>query len=106
MEKTQFNPKSGYFTIELPYYSIAKKLKVKKTKEGKYLLSKDISDLMSCNNNKICEIEYKENFVTCLPDCASSHTKFSPKTELILKEKNGIIKDIKTGEVILDNRYK
>ena len=55
MEKTQFNPKSGYFTIELPYYSIAKKLKVKKTKEGKYLLSKDISDLMSCNNNKICE---------------------------------------------------
>jgi hypothetical protein len=104
MERKQFNPKAGYFTIELPYYSIAKTLKVKKTKEEIYFLSKDISDLMSCNNNKICEVEYKENFSTCIPDCASSNTKFSEKTKQLLMENNWVIRDAKTGDIVLDKR--
>ena len=104
MEKRQFNPKSGYFTVELPYYSIAKTLKVKKSKEKNYLLLKDISYLMSCNNNKICEFEYKENFSTCLPDCANGNTIFSPKTKELLRQNNGVIRDPKTGEVVLRNR--
>jgi hypothetical protein len=101
MEKKQFSPRPGYFTVELPYYSIAKTLKVKRSGGGDYFLVEDISDLVSCNANNICEFEKGETIDTCLVDCANGKTQYSPETQELLRKNNGTVRDQKTGEVLL-----
>ncbi|HPN96906.1 MAG TPA: hypothetical protein PLK35_04020 [Candidatus Moranbacteria bacterium] len=99
--KTEFNELDGAFAVELPYFSLAKELKIFKKSPEKEILSIDLSDLSSCNANDICEIEKRETAIDCIGDCGKAKNNYSPETEKLLKEKEGIIKDPETGEVIL-----
>jgi hypothetical protein len=97
----QFNPKSGSFNINLPYTGIAKKLEIMDSSSGKILLQADLSKLSTCNTNGICEFNKGEDIYTCLVDCASSNVKYDQQTLELLQENNGVIKDQKTGEILL-----
>jgi len=100
-----FNAKQGSFVVEVSYISIASSLKIYEKTTNKEVLSADISQFVTCNKNGICEFEKGENFNTCISDCASSNVKYSPETQKILDENGGVIKDPKTGGVVLKGGY-
>jgi LPXTG-motif cell wall-anchored protein len=51
--------------------------------------------------NGICEYEKGENLRTCISDCASDRVQFNEETKKLLKQNNDVIKDPKSGEVLL-----
>ena len=97
----QFNPKDGAFDIDLPYFSLAKTLKVIKTADNQEILRANLASFLACDGNKICEIEKGESFNTCLEDCGSGHIVYSQPTIQKLQENKGVIHDEITGEIIL-----
>lgn len=101
MFSVEFTPAPGYFSVELPYFSIAKTLKVRRLGQQNYFLERDITSLISCNANGVCEFEKKENVDTCMIDCANGHTQYSQQTKTLLDQNGGVVKDPKTGEVLL-----
>lgn len=100
---TKFNKKDGAFKIIVPYFSIATTLKIFEASSNKELLSADISSFSTCNGNGICEYEKGETGKNCLGDCATSKPVFSQQTSSLLNENGGMIKDPKTGEILLKN---
>jgi len=56
----QFDKKDGAFAIELPYFSLAKTLKIFQKSKGQEMLSADLSQFSTCNGNGICEFEKVE----------------------------------------------
>lgn len=102
----EFNPKPGSFDEVLPYFSLAKTLKIVKSADKSEILSADLTAFLACNGNGICEFEKKENNQTCLEDCGSSHVRFSPETTKQLEENDGIIRDEKTGDILLKDPAK
>ncbi|MDD5083928.1 MAG: hypothetical protein PHT88_03280 [Candidatus Moranbacteria bacterium] len=103
IERKNFTPKAGNFVVETPYYSIATKLIVRKIGVAEPILTRDISALSTCNNNKICEFEKGETINTCLPDCGSSNVTYSAETKTKLESSNNIVRDEKTGSILLNN---
>lgn len=98
----QFDSTPGNFSLELPYFSIAKTVKIKRSGEQNYFLEKDISNLLMCNDNKVCEFEKGETMNTCIADCASSHIVYSAETQSKLDANQGVLKDPRTGDTLLD----
>lgn len=102
LETKQFTPQSGVFVVETPYYSTATKLIVRKAGTTNAILTHDLTTLSTCNNNKICEFEKGETVKTCLPDCASSNVVYSAETQSKLDANQGVLKDPRTGDTLLD----
>ena len=103
MDRKQFTPQQGYFSLELPYYSIAKTLKIKRVDSDEYILSQDLSDFVTCNANSICELENKETIESCIVDCAKDNVTYSQETKAKLEAASGIIRDPQTGNILLSN---
>lgn len=101
VDEKQFSPQEGAFTIEVPYYSGATKFVLRRSNSQEDIESYDISGLARCNLNGICEYEKGETRSECISDCVGKTTKFSSETQKVLMANGGIIKDPKTGEVIL-----
>ncbi len=99
--RKKFLPVDGKFVFQVPYFSLATTLNVFKGVEIEPIISYDLSSFVSCYKNNICEYERGETIDTCLPDCVGKTTKFSSETQKALMASGGIIKDPKTGEVIL-----
>lgn len=104
INQIQFTPATGSFTIDVPDYSITKTIAIRKTGASSYILKQDISQYISCNNNRICEYEKGETDTSCIPDCGNSQPKYSPQTAQLLKNGNGTISDPTSGEIILKDR--
>jgi hypothetical protein len=102
LEMKQFTPQQGVFVIETPYYSTATKLIIRKTGTTNIILTQDVTLLSTCNNNKICEFEKGENAQSCLPDCASGDVVYSVETQAKLDANQGVLKDPRTGDTLLD----
>jgi cbb3-type cytochrome oxidase subunit 3 len=96
-----FKARPGAFILDIPYISIASSLKIFNKATERKILEADLLGFVSCNRNGICELEKGENISTCILDCASSNVNYSPQTEESLKANGGVIKDPKTGEIIL-----
>lgn len=101
--RKHFAPKNGNFIVEVPYFSIATKLLVYKDGLKDPIIDQDMSTLVSCNGNKVCEFERGENIDTCLPDCASGNVTYSPETKAKVDAGNGIVRDPKTGSILLND---
>ncbi len=99
IEDKQFSPQQGSSVIDVPYYSAATKFVLKKTGSEDVIDSVDIGRFSQCNRNGICEFEKGETIATCLTDCTSGN--FSEETEKLLKQDGGVIKDPKSGEILL-----
>ena len=65
------------------------------------ILSYDLSKFLTCNKNGICEYEKGENMNTCLPDCVGTTVNFSEETKKLLKQNGDVLRDPKSGEVVL-----
>jgi len=90
-----FNPKSGSFEILVPYLNWVQEISIKSVANNTNVLSVDVTQYATCNQNLICEAELKEDFM-CNPDCTNSTgTKivYSENTEKKFDEGNGFIKD-------------
>lgn len=101
---TEFSQKARAFILKIPYFSLAKSMKIFNKSSGKEILSADLSSFSTCNGNSICEFEKGENVTTCLGDCANGHIAYSDQTKKLLEENNGTIKDPTTGQVLLQNK--
>ena len=99
--RAKFSPEKGSFVFQVPYLSLAKEFKVYKSGTSEPLFSYDLRRFSTCNKNGVCEYEKGENFETCLPDCVGITVNFSDETKKLLKQNNDVIRDPKTGEVIL-----
>ena len=100
---TEFNKTNGAFVLQIPYFSLANKLKIIEKSSKKDLLQADLSKYLTCNGNGICELEKGETALNCIGDCANSKPSFSEQTLNELKNNNGIIKDTATGETLLSD---
>ena len=101
IDRKRFDVVSGVFSVDFPYYSIAKTLTVYKVGSPELLLSYELSEFTKCFMNGVCEYEKGENLQTCISDCASDTVQFSEETKKLLKQNNDVLKDPKTGEVLL-----
>ncbi len=103
----ELQPKNGSFQLSIPYASTAKYLKIYTKIDNQEILSVDLSQFITCNSNGICEFEKRENINTCISDCASGNVTFSQQTKETLDKNNGILKDEKTGAILLkENIFK
>jgi len=101
---TEFNQQSGAFVVQLPYFSPANSMKILDKVSGKEILNADLSQYNTCNGNGICEFEKGENVTTCLGDCGTSHVTYSDQTKKLLLQNGGVLKDPKTGQVLLKDQ--
>jgi len=101
---TEFNKQNGAFTLQIPYFSPANSMKILEKSSGRELLNADLSQYNTCNGNGTCEFEKGENINTCLEDCGTSHVIYSDQTKSLLKQNNGILKDPKTGQTLLQDK--
>lgn len=101
IDRKRFDVTSGIFSVDFPYYSIAKTLNIYKVNSSDILLSLDLSKFTTCFMNGICEYEKGENIRTCISDCASDTVQFSDETRKLLAQNNDVLKDPKTGEILL-----
>lgn len=62
-----FAPKSGKFTLEIPYFQDI--LEVDIYYKDILKLTVDVSEFATCNDNDICEADLGENAKTCVIDC-------------------------------------
>ncbi len=106
LESKAFSPQSGEFILETPYYSTATTLLIRRSGSSDAFITKDILSLSACNNNSVCEFEKGENINTCLPDCASGHVMYSPETQTTLHASGDVLRDPKTGDILLNNIQK
>ena len=97
---TEFNKSNGAFVLQIPYFSLANKLKIIEKASNKELLQADLSKYLTCNGNGICEFEKGETSLNCIGDCANSNTIFSEQTKKELKNNGGAIKD-NAGKTLL-----
>ena len=102
---TEFNKQNGAFELDIPYFSLGYNMKVLNKSTGKEILNADLSKFNTCNGNGICEYEKGENITTCLGRLRNqsyhiqrSNKKFAPTNN------NGILKDPKTGETLLQDK--
>lgn len=95
----EFSGIEGRFSYEMPHFGIVNGYKIYAVKNRELLLQGSLANFVRCNANNICEFEKGENLNTCLADCVSGN--FSPETQKLLKQSNNIIKDPKSGEVLL-----
>jgi len=98
---TEFNSQNGSFSIDLPYFSLAKTLKIFEKASNSEMLSADLLAFSTCNGNGICEFEKGENLNNCLGDCGTAKPSFSPETQKLLDQNGGVIKDPQTGQILL-----
>lgn len=101
IDRKRFDVTSGAFSVDFPYYSIAKTLNIYRFDSNDLLLSQDISKFTTCFMNGICEYERGENIRTCISDCVSDTVQFSDETKKLLAQNNDVLKDPKTGEILL-----
>lgn len=92
---------SGPFLFAVPYVSFARSFAVYKSGVTSPIVSYNLSNFLTCNRNGVCEYEKGENFETCLPDCVGTVVNFSDETKKLLKQNNDVIRDPKSGEVLL-----
>lgn len=106
LASTEFDKKNGAFTVVLPYYSLADKLRIFNTKNHDLLLEADLSSFTKCNGNNICEVEKGETSQNCIGDCGNKSNSYSEQTKKLLEENNGVIKNPDTGNIELkDNSF-
>lgn len=79
--ETQFEAKTGSFSVELPYFSLAAKMKIFKKGKNEALLIADLSQYQTCNGNGICEPEKRENEQNCLGDCVLENDNINVQEE-------------------------
>lgn len=104
--KTKFTPANNAFIVEMPYFSLATDVKILDANTNQELLKASVKEFSTCNANGVCEYELRETFNRCLGDCGSSKITYSQDTQNLLKQNKGVIKDPKTGEVVLkDERF-
>lgn len=101
IDRKRFDIALGVFSVDFPYYSIAKTLNIYKVGSPDILLSYELSEFTKCFMNGVCEYEKGENLQTCISDCASDAVQFSEETKELLKQNNDVLTDPKTGEVLL-----
>lgn len=101
--RKNFDPSlgNGIFVLDAPYFSFAKSIEIYRSGSNTPILLYDLSRFMTCNKNGICEYEKGENFDTCLPDCVGTTVNFSDETKKLLKQNHDMIRDPKTGGVVL-----
>lgn len=92
---------NGSFTFDAPYLSFARSIVVYRSGVNAPILSYDLSKFLTCNKNGICEYEKGENMNTCLPDCVGTTVNFSDETKKLLKQNGDVLRDPKSGEVVL-----
>jgi len=100
----QFSPKSGAFTVEVPYLSHAQKLRIL-SPQGDQILTFDTSKFAKCNQNRVCEYENGETQDTCISDCVApegENIQFSEQTKQKLQAQNGVIRN-EEGTVLLED---
>ena len=102
--ETEFNPISGAFTLDIPYFSLASYVKIFDNSNNKKVLELSLKEFNTCNGNGICEFEKGETADNCLGDCANGQVTFSEQTKKLLAENNGTLVDPKTGEVLLKTK--
>lgn len=95
----EFSGNDGKFSYTMPYFGIVNGYKIYSTSDNRLLLEGSLAEFVRCNANSICEFEKGENLNTCLADCVSGN--FSDETKKLLKQNNDVIKDPKSGEVLL-----
>lgn len=69
---TEFDKKDGAFQLIIPYFSVAAKMSIIQKSSNKEILSKDLSEFVSCNGNGKCEADLGESFDSCMSDCISN----------------------------------
>jgi len=90
-----FNPKVGSFEIIIPYLNWVQELSIKSVETQTNILSLDVGDFSTCNQNLICEFELNEDSM-CNPDCINYTGEpivYSDQTQEKLNQGNGFIKD-------------
>lgn len=97
--KKWFNGQEGAFSYVVPRFGIVKGYKIYLSKDNTLILEGSLEQFARCNANGICEYEKGENLDTCLADCVSG--SFSDETKKLLAQNNDILKDPKTGEILL-----
>jgi hypothetical protein len=97
----EFNKQDGRFSLIIPYFSIARELKIFDKNSNKELLSVDLSAFTTCNGNGVCEFEQGETGQNCIGDCAGGKNKYSQQTLRLLERGDGAIRDANTGEILL-----
>lgn len=101
IDQIQFTPIIGSFTLDVPDYNITKTIIIRKTGSSINVLKYDVSQYVSCNNNKVCEFEKGETGTGCIPDCSNSNVKYSAATQKLLNQGDGKIVDKDTGDTLL-----
>ncbi|QQS16213.1 MAG: hypothetical protein IPK84_02590 [Candidatus Moraniibacteriota bacterium] len=97
--KYEFSGKKGKFSYEFPHFGIVNGYKIYSVGSGALLLEGSLADFVQCNADNICEFEKGETLLTCLSDCISG--SFSDETKKLLKQNNDVLRDPKSGEVVL-----
>jgi len=106
IDSVQFAPTAGSFTIDAPDFNITKTIAVRDTGSREFFLKKDISQYISCNNNRICEYEKGETEISCIPDCGNSQISYSAQTLSTISQNGGRIIDSVSGATVLRDRRK
>lgn len=95
----EFSGQEGRFSYTFPHFGIVNGYRVYSVKDNTLLFEGSLSSFVQCNANNVCEFEKGENLNTCLADCTSGN--FSNETKKLLKQNNDVIRDPKSGEVLL-----
>jgi LPXTG-motif cell wall-anchored protein len=92
----------GAFVINVDYFPHVKAINIK-SQNGK-ILTIDVSETSTCNQNFVCEYEKGENTNTCIHDCVPQYigesVTFSEETLRVLQAQNGVIRN-EEGVVLL-----
>jgi len=103
----KFDKHTGQFDLKVPFFVSGEKINIYNFNSGEKIDSADILSFQTCNSNSICEYEKGENGQTCISDCSTSHNVYSAETRDLLTKNNGVIKDPKSGEILLkDPNYR
>jgi hypothetical protein len=94
---------NGKFTYEIPKFTIISKYQIYVVSDSRLIFEGNLDEFVLCNNNKVCEFEKGETINTCLSDCASGSVSYSPETKAKLDAAGGIIRDPKTGDILLND---
>ena len=97
--KYEFSGKAERFSYEFPHFGIVTGYRIYSVGSGKLLLEGSLANFVQCNANNVCEFEKGETLLTCLSDCSSGN--FSDETKKLLKQNGDVLRDPKSGEVVL-----
>lgn len=94
---TEFDKSDKPFQLIIPYFSVASKLSIIEKSSNKEILSKNLTEFVTCNGNGKCEAELGETFNSCMGDCLSN-----PRTDQTVYIGDGINRDIPQDNPVIE----